>query len=219
MDTQEQAVNNRLVLLTIIGIPLTMILAATWMWYFVMRGELDIVGLLGTANRGNLVQPPRSLSAVQLRADDGRPFDLSELERHWTLLVPVIGSSCDSACENTLYLTRQIHLAMGKGFLRIQRMMVSEYEPEQIALGVTALSDGHPLPLSFERYLADEHRGLSAVSVSHADLVDLFPERLADPSIWYLVDPAGWIMMSYNSEIHYKEVMADLKFLLKNSNE
>jgi hypothetical protein len=44
----------------------------------------------------------------------------------------------------------------------------------------------------------------------------LFPEYGADSSIWYLVDPAGWIMMSYNDQIPYKDVIADLKFLLKN---
>ena len=30
-------------------------------------------------------------------------------------------------------------------------------------------------------------------------------------------DPAGWIMMAYNSGDSYKDVIADLKFLLKNS--
>ncbi len=48
----NQTRNNRLVLLMIAGIPLTMILAATWLWYFVVQGDLDIVGRLGTANAG-----------------------------------------------------------------------------------------------------------------------------------------------------------------------
>ena len=47
----------------------------------------------------------------------------------------------------------------------------------------------------------------------------LFEEYRVDRSTWYLVDPAGWIMMSYNGEVSYKDVMADLKFLLKNSSE
>ena len=45
----------------------------------------------------------------------------------------------------------------------------------------------------------------------------MFPEHATDTSTWYLVDPAGWIMMSYNEEIPYKDVIKDLKFLLKNS--
>ena len=41
---------NRTVLLLIGGLPVTMILLATWLWYYVASGELDIVGLLGTAD-------------------------------------------------------------------------------------------------------------------------------------------------------------------------
>jgi hypothetical protein len=47
----------------------------------------------------------------------------------------------------------------------------------------------------------------------------LFAEYRADPGRWYLVDPSGWIMMSYNRDNSYKDVMADLKFLLKNSGD
>ena len=45
----------------------------------------------------------------------------------------------------------------------------------------------------------------------------LFSEHGADASTWYLVDPSGWVMMSYNQNDSYKDVIADLKFLLKNS--
>ena len=48
---------------------------------------------------------------------------------------------------------------------------------------------------------------------------EVFAEYLLAPGTWYLVDPAGWIMMSYNGEVDYKGVMSDLKFLLKNSSE
>jgi hypothetical protein len=219
MATPEQTVNNRLVLLTIVGIPLTMILAATWLWYFVVRGDLDIVGLLGTANRGDLVQPPRALTAVGLLGDGGRPLDSAGLQRHWTMLVPFRGPGCDEACEHNLYTTRQIHLAMGKQFNRIQRYLVSDHGIDDTALTVGQLSDGHPLPADFRSYLSREHRGLTALRISPVDYATLFPEQIADTTTWYLVDPGGWIMMSYDERVHYKDVMADLKFLLKNSNE
>jgi hypothetical protein len=45
----------------------------------------------------------------------------------------------------------------------------------------------------------------------------LFPEQQGDPTTWYLVDPAGWVMMAYDNQVPYKDVIADLKFLLKNS--
>ena len=38
IDTNPSA-NNRMVLLLIGGIPVTMILMATWLWYFVAQGD------------------------------------------------------------------------------------------------------------------------------------------------------------------------------------
>ena len=35
---------------------------------------------------------------------------------------------------------------------------------------------------------------------------------------YYLVDPHGWIILSYQADMDGKDLMADLKFLLKNSN-
>ncbi len=217
---------GRLVLLTIIGLPLTMILTATWLWYFVVRGDLDLVGMLGTANNGTLVQPPRQLYRAGLREAGGADFvPASERPRgegggeppRWMLLVPLAGPSCDAVCEHTLYLTRQIHLAMGKELNRIGRYLVADSDLGEVTLEVTQLSDQRPAPPSFSAYLGVEQRGLIALELPPDQHRALFSEYHADPTTWYLVDPAGWVMMSYNDAIHYKDVIADLKFLLKNS--
>ncbi len=213
----EQVQSNRLVVLTIIGLPVTMILAATWLWWFVVRGELDLVGVLGTANNGTLVQPPRQLADYGLRDEDGYEFVRGEREPKWTLLVPAAGSACDSDCEHSLYMSRQIHVAIGKEFNRIDRYLVAEAAPGELGLDVPALSDGRPAPDSFADYLESEHRGLEALHLAPAEMAQLFGEYGVDPSTWYLVDPGGWVMMSYNAKVHYKDVIADLKFLLKNS--
>ena len=64
-------------LLTIAGIPVTMILAATWLWYFVVNGELDLVGSLGTANNGQLLEPPRPVAELGLVDQAGDAFSLA----------------------------------------------------------------------------------------------------------------------------------------------
>jgi hypothetical protein len=215
----DRATNNRMVLLLIAGIPVTVILASTWLWWFVVRGDLDLVGMLGTANRGDLVQPPRQLEQASLYDSDGRVFELRDAEPRWALLVPAADGVCDRPCEHSLYLTRQIHMAMGKEFNRIQRYYVGDRPVSETALPVDALSDDRPAPPDFAQFLATEHRGLKALSIDVATFEQLFPERAEDPSTWYLVDPAGWVMMSYTEEVPYKDVIADLKFLLKNSSQ
>ena len=215
----NQTRNNRLVLLMIAGIPLTMILAASWLWYFVVNGDLDLVGALGTANRGELVRPPRQLDDVALSEQTGAAIRYADLPRKWMLVVPNPGRECAASCEQLLYLTRQIHIAMGKEFKRIGRLYLSEQPVASTPLAVATLSDGRPAPGSFEDFLASEHRGLRAITLAPGGFDALFAEQRGDDSIWYLVDPAGWVMMSYNSEVGYKDVISDLKFLLKNSSE
>ncbi|MEE4145250.1 MAG: hypothetical protein V2I26_10665 [Halieaceae bacterium] len=217
MEDNDRRTNNRMVLLLIAGVPVTMILGATWLWYFVVLGDLDLVGTLGTANRGTLVQPPRQIDDALLAEPDGTRFVYADLEPRWSMLIPVAGDRCDASCEETLYETRQIHTAMGKEYNRLRRLYVSESAPDDTVLAVPELSDKHPLPASFSSYLGDEHRGLKPLVLGPGQIDQLFTEYRAEPGTWYLVDPAGWIMMSYNQDVSYKDVIADLKFLLKNS--
>jgi hypothetical protein len=144
--------NGRLVLALIAGIPLTVILAASWMWYFVVNGELDIVGALGTANRGELVQPPRQALDAGWTSPDGTAFALAPAAR-WTLVIPQADSRCAAGCEARLYRTRQIHQALGKELGRVQRLLVTDGDPRDLQLAVAQLSDERPLPDSFAAYL------------------------------------------------------------------
>lgn len=219
MEAMEQTRKNRMTLLLIAGIPLTMVLAATWLWYFVAHGDLDLVGTLGTANRGNLVQPPRQLDDVELFEDNGLPFKYADLEPKWSMLVTAQDGRCDLACEQSLYVTRQIHVALGKHFPRLRRFYASEGKVAAAQLTVQELSDQRPAPESFAALLEREHRGLKALELGDGAYNQLFREHAVDPSTWYLVDPTGWVMMSYNHEVSYKDVISDLKFLLKNSSE
>ena len=217
-SNEDQTKNNRLIFLSIVGIPVTIVLAATWLWYFVARGDIDLVAILGTSNHGTLVQPPRALDDGELREAGGIVFAYTDLEPQWTFVIPG-DAHCDAGCEEVLYLTRQVHLAMGKELNRIRRFYVGTNALADTSFDVVTLSDKHPAPGDFEQYMNAEQRGLKTLTVSGDSFESLFVEHTRDPSTWYLVDPAGWIMMSYNNEVTYKDVMADLKFLLKNSSE
>jgi hypothetical protein len=208
--------NGRLVILLIAGIPLTLVLAATWLWYFVVHGDLDLVGALGTSNRGELLQPPRQIADYPVQTDSGLAFILPGGDPKWTFVVPVSGA-CDAVCEGNLYTTRQIHLAMGKEFARIRRFLVAQGTVADLVFTAPALSDGAALPASLPDYLAGEQKGLTALQLDSVSYTGLFAGDYP-PGTWFLMDPAGWVMMAYTPDIHYKEVISDLKFLLKNSN-
>jgi hypothetical protein len=209
--------NNRMVLLLIAGIPATMILAATWLWFYVANGQVDLVGALGTANSGELVQPPRQVDDIKLLDDLNSPYSYRDFEPRWTFAVPLAGDSCARQCEHNLYITRQIHVALGKDFNRIRRVHFGETALADIKLTVQTLSDDGPAPADFATLLGNEHRGTKFLRLAPGGYQALFGEQSAALDTWYLIDPAGWVMMSYNDGVPYKDVISDLKFLLKNS--
>ena len=222
-------------MLLIAGLPVTMILAATWLWYFVERGDIDIVGALGTANSGEILNNPANIRSRSFTASDGSETSLDALERKWTFMVVNSGEICDATCSELLYLTRQIRIAIGRDFHRIQRVMMvdlpadtiriqtstgAESAQERIEGGAVteAIDNASTIAAAGETPLLDaiesEHPD---VSIWQAGSEPVVPERHAAESAWYLVDPSGWVMMRYSSEVNYKDVIGDLKFLLKNS--
>ncbi|MEM6606182.1 MAG: hypothetical protein AAF671_10505 [Pseudomonadota bacterium] len=214
---QPSITRGRMTLLLIAGIPVTVLLASTWLWYYVMSGKLDIVGALGTANHGQLVQPPRQVMTSAWTNADGTPLALEE-PRRWTLLIPVSGNDCDANCEQRLYTTRQIHQSLGKEIARVQRAFVTDTSLEALTFSAPTLSDDRPLPESFTAYLMSEQRGIATWTSPEDSFRNVFSELEARPDSWYLLDPAGWVMMRYDGAVDYKDVISDLKFLIKNSN-
>jgi cytochrome oxidase Cu insertion factor (SCO1/SenC/PrrC family) len=193
--------SNRLTLLFIAGLPLTMILLATWLWSYVVSGRIDLVDVLGTANRGELLSPPLPLQDVELFDAGGDKVELFPAENgFWRILIPG-RENCDEACVSDLYYTRQIRTAMGKYSNRIERIYL-----------VHDLQAATGLPGD----LLAEHPGLKVLYTPGAELWSglAAAERQA---AYFLVDPSGWVMMFYRSGTDGKAVMADLNFLLKNS--
>lgn len=79
---------------------------ASYLTYYVIRPE-------GHRNFGELIQPQRPMPALATVALDGQQGVLTALKKQW-LLVSVAPGDCDSACQNHLYLQRQMRESLGK---------------------------------------------------------------------------------------------------------
>lgn len=213
--------SHRVVLALIAGIPLTMILAASWLWYFVVEGDLDIVGAIGTANNGTLLDPPRYLAEMPFKDDAGATFGWTDLEPRWALVVVNRGDTCDTLCERQLYFTRQIHIALGREFNRARRILITDMPTKAMTVEAPAQPvEGWPTDLAsdqFDEYLTRAHQGLVSLSLPASDVSTLFPDARDPAPSWYLVDRAGWVMMRFDNSLDYKAVLSDLKFLIKHS--
>ena len=94
---------------------------------------------------------------------------------------------------------------MGKYTDRIERLYVGR-EEQAIAM--------------FPQDLRQQHPGLKILYTRGSELAPLWEQSgtQAEPA-YFLVDPRGWVMMSYNADMDGKAIMTDLKFLLKNSSD
>lgn len=79
---------------------------ASYFTYYVVRPE-------GRRVFGELIDPQRPLPDLQVQDAAGKPMRLTSLKGQW-LLVSVAGGACDAACENHLYLQRQLRESLGK---------------------------------------------------------------------------------------------------------
>lgn len=158
------------------------------------------------ANHGQLISPPQPLAGLQLQDLQGRPLGGDRLQGRWSLVYPGL-PSCDAACEHFLYQIRQVRTALGKETERVQRIYLLASAPRDPAQ-LEALHELHP--------------DLLLAVLASRDTVAKFPG--ADPAaLWsgkelYVVDPLGNLMMRYGADQEPKDMLSDLKRLLRLSN-
>lgn len=189
----------------IFGSLVLVILLSTLLFRAAVTGQVDLPELLGTSNNGVLINPPQPIAELPLTTADGQPFDYAAQPKLWSIVIPVT-STCDAQCEQMLYLTRQIHIALGKHTERVRRYL---------------LTIGGPLDAEFETLL-QQHPNLVVLRVDPHAYANYFMRAELDPVLnhqYLLVDPNGWLMMYYELTHDYKAVLKDLKFLISNSSE
>lgn len=207
MTTNSDSANksSRRIPAIMLGSLVAIILASTLLFRASVNGQVDLPALLGTKNNGVLIKPPRAIAELPLTLATGEQFEFAKQPKHWNLLIPV-PAHCDNQCQQNLYLTRQIHIALGKDADRVQRYLIATQ---------------WPLDAEFETLL-QQHPNLQILRADESAFAAYFAQSNLQPARdqqYLLLDPAGWLMMYYNPQHDGKAVIKDLKFLLSNSHE
>lgn len=109
---------------------------ASYLTYFVIRPQ-------ARTNYSDLILPTRAMPDLPLTDLQGRPVSAASLKGQW-LLVVVAGGACDAACENALYLQRQLRETLGREKERVDKLWLIDdaapVRPEVMA----AISEGTP---------------------------------------------------------------------------
>ena len=170
---------------------------ASYFTYYIIRPE-------GRTNYGALIQPPRLLPAsLGLRDLEGAAVEPDALRGQWLLLVVGEGA-CDGACEQRLFMQRQLREMLGRERDRVDKVWLVTDEtrpPERLA---QALQSGAPV------------RVLRAPAQALAEWLEP-AEGSALSAHLYLVDPLGQWMMRFPVEPEPQKVKRDLDRLLRAS--
>lgn len=100
---------------------------ASYFTYYVIRPE-------GRRNYGELITPQRTVPALATVSLAGQTGSLDALKGQW-VLVSVSGGACNEACQNNLYLQRQLRESVGREKDRVDwAWLVSDDVPPPAAL-------------------------------------------------------------------------------------
>lgn len=148
----------------------------------------------GRTNYGELIKPV-ALPDAALRDSTGKELALSKWRGKW-LILTIDGANCDAACDQKLFLMRQIRISLSKEMNRVERVL--------LVRGKSNVSGD----------LLKKYPGMNVLSGADADLLGQFP-ALADPADHiYLVDPLGNVMMRYAKNPDAAGIRRDLSRLL-----
>ena len=177
--------SSRWELYMIFLIPFGGVALAAWMYFggaFLPEGR---------NHKGNLLSPMLTLGDFQ-----SENLNTETLAGKWGILV-VADGECGQSCKDSLYLTRQAHIALNRNSHRMSRYLVSG----------TALATG------VQQFIDAEHEGLKVIKGSMPGL----PKGENDSVRIFLTDPLGNVMLWYNKEHTGKQILKDMEKLLKAS--
>jgi hypothetical protein len=148
---------------------------ASYFTYFVIRPQ-------GRTNYSDLVVPTRSLPALVLATPSGQPVVAASLRGQW-LLVAVGPASCGAACEQRLYMQRQLREMLGRERERLDKLwLVTDTSPLAPAMLVALQAGAAPVTV------------LRADAAAVAAWLQPAPGHALEEHL-YLVDPMGeWMM-------------------------
>ena len=151
------------------------------------------------SNHGEILDPVVDIAALQLKDDKNEVIPRKTITYKWRM-ISFVGASCDEACNARLYDSRQIHKALGKDQHRVLRMIV-HLEPTTVELQ-QLIEREHPDAIHVN---GDAQAIMGALGKS-AGLRD---------NVIYIMDPIGNVMMRFTLQQTKKDILTDLRKLLK----
>jgi cytochrome oxidase Cu insertion factor (SCO1/SenC/PrrC family) len=171
-----------------------------WMLFF--KGNLQQIRL---SHHGDLIAPPINISEI-LFHEKQEAFKGSNFNGKWWL-VYTAPHLCYQECQNTLYNMQQLRLALGKNTERVERLYII---------------NPHCSISICQQTAAKDYAGMKQVSLDKTEFDNLFGaynDSSSEHSVGelFILDPNGNMMMHYPGNKEARDILTDIKRLLKTS--
>ena len=120
-------------------------------------------------------------------------IEVGDEPRRWQLLV-TSADDCGADCRALVYLARQIHIGLNR----------------EVSRAGHALAHGAALPVDYDAELRAGYPQLQRLALD----VERYPEPEAGAQLW-IVDPHGNLVLRYGAGSNGKQILEDLRYLLK----
>ncbi|NKC15701.1 MAG: hypothetical protein GKR94_26935 [Gammaproteobacteria bacterium] len=187
----KQRTKQRIGLIGVFALFFIPVVAALFLW-----ANPRLLGALGTTNYGVLLPEARQITPPSLRSAAIVKGESPGFSEKWSMITLDSGS-CSNACRARLHALWTAHVATNKDIDRVARVLLLPEDAQPVADFTN--EDGlavFKVPLRWAQTLTGESDPFS-------------PGRV------YLVDPRGFVFMYYPDPLDARDLLKDLKRLLK----
>ena len=156
-------------------------------------------------NYGDLYVPARQVENLQMQGKNGS-VELDSFRRQWVMLVTASGS-CSKECEDNILKVRQLRFMQNNNMVRIRTVFMHAGLSEAVAIDLAAKYT------PIESYAVNKEAFDQWTQILKIE--DIPVEAQKDR--FYIIDPAGNLMMSYPATADPSAIKKDIKRLLKTS--
>jgi len=156
-------------------------------------------------NYGDIYTPVRSVANLSMQGKNGA-VELDSFRRQWIFLVAV-KDSCSEACEKNILKMRQLRFMQNNDMTRIRTVFMHTGLEPAVAIDLAA------------KYSPIESYAIESESFNNWTQILILENAPKEANVdrFYIIDPAGNLMMSYPPSADPNLIKKDIKRLLKTS--
>ncbi|MBK8961186.1 MAG: SCO family protein [Proteobacteria bacterium] len=158
----------------------------------------------GHSQHGTLYEPVVPLAATEFVDLKGQRFGLEALQGKWTLAW--LGTTpCDARCDVPLGTLQRVRRALSEDANKAQVVGVLTVPPADAAWRARMEDD------TLTRIIAGPEQALQALVGQMRPGTEIEAARAA----YFLIDPRGNLVLSYAPNVEYKDILADLRHVIR----